>query len=86
MLYIPVADAGVHPVCGCDGAHASPQTTSQTKQAVLCERAAPKHIGYIQTSKTHYRLSHMFEIDTYLTLQVSRLLAIEMHKARACKS
>lgn len=34
---------------------------SRTKQALIWERVAPKHVGYIQTSKTHYQFGHMLK-------------------------
>lgn len=41
-----------------------------SKQSRLSSaRAAPKHIGYSQTSKTHYQVGHLLEIETYSTFQ-----------------
>lgn len=64
MSYIPVADAGVHPVCGCytEHMHCHHQPPKQSK--LSSQRVAPKHIGYISTSKTHYQFGHMLENRT----------------------
>lgn len=52
--------------CGCNTEHMDRHRTP--KQSKLSsERAAPKHVGYIQTSKTHHQFGHMLEIETYFT-------------------
>jgi len=67
MYNIPVAVAGMHPVCGCDTEHMHHHNRTPKQSKLFSDKVAPRHISYIQTSKTHYQFGQMSEKEAYLT-------------------
>lgn len=80
VVFVPSVIMYVIRSCGSDTEQNSLPPNSQTKQARLTsERVAPKHIGHVERSKTHYRFGHKLEIETYFTPGLWQQTPAQMH-------
>lgn len=80
VVFVPSVIMYVIRACGSDTEQNSLPPNSQTKQARLTsERVAPKHIGHVERSKTHYRFGHKLEIETYFTPGLWQQTPAQMH-------
>lgn len=66
VLFPPPVIIYVIHSCGCDTEHMHRHRTPKQSE-LSSERVAPKHVGYVETSKTHDQFGHMLEIETYFT-------------------